>query len=155
MQEEIRILDNFIKSKGLRYTPQREKILSIFLSVERHVSVDELYQLVKKQFRDIGYTTVYRTMRLLAQSGLCRQIDFGDGVSRFEHYYNHKHHDHLVCVKCNRLIEVANPRIEKIQEKMAKAHGFSPTSHRLEIFGLCRRCLTGLKEDPALPKLSV
>ena len=141
MRKEIEGLDEFIKSKGLRYTPQRQKILSIFLSIEKHVSVDELYKLVKKQFRDIGYTTVYRTMRLLSQSGLCRQIDFGDGVCRFEHHYNHQHHDHLVCVKCNRLIEVINPDLEKMQDKMAKAHGFNPTTHRLEIFGICRKCL--------------
>jgi Fur family ferric uptake transcriptional regulator len=142
VRKEIEILDKFIKSKGLRYTPQREKILSVFLSVERHVSLDELYKLVKKKFRDIGYTTVYRTMRLLSESGLCRQIDFGDGISRFEHHYNHRHHDHLVCVKCDRLIEVLDPAIEKMQERMAKAHGFNATAHRLEIFGICRQCLT-------------
>lgn len=141
MQKEIEILNRFIRSKGLRYTPQRERILSVFLSVEKHVSVDELYRLVRKKFPDIGYTTVYRTMLLLSQSGLCRKIDVGDGVSRFEHHYNHRHHDHLICIKCSRLIEVLDPEIERMQERMAKAHGFRPTAHRLEIFGLCRECL--------------
>jgi len=145
MRKELEILDNFIKSKGLRYTPQREKILSVFLSIEKHVSVDELYKLVKKRFRDIGYTTVYRTMHLLSESGLCREIDFGDGVSRFEHNYNHQHHDHLVCIKCSRLIEVMDPGLEKMQEKMAKEHAFIPTAHRLEIFGVCRKCLAAVR----------
>lgn len=141
MHKEIEILDAFIRSKGLRRTPQRKKILSVFLSTEKHVSTQELHRLVRKKFRNIGYTTVYRTIRILLQSGLCREIDIGDGTSRYEHHYNHRHHDHLICIKCNRLIEVMDPRIERMQEKMAKERGFRPTAHRLEIFGLCRECI--------------
>ena len=140
MKKEIEILDNFIKSKGLRYTPQREKILSIFLATEAHVTVDELYRRVRKKFSDIGYTTVYRTMRILIESGLCREIDIGDGFSRYEHNYNHQHHDHLVCTKCGRLIEVVNSRIEKMQEQMARRYAFVPMQHRLDIFGICKDC---------------
>jgi Fur family ferric uptake transcriptional regulator len=140
MRKEIQILDNFIKSKGLRYTSQREKILSIFLATEKHLTIDQLYRLVRKKFPDIGYTTVYRTMHLLVESGLCRQINVGDGVSRFEHNYNHQHHDHLVCIKCNRLIEVVNNKIERMQVAMARAYDFVPTEHRLDIFGICKDC---------------
>src|SRR3989338_5762710 len=116
MRKEFEIFDSFIRSKNLRHTPQREKILEIFLSTERHVSADELYKIVKKRDPSIGYTTVYRTMKLLSGSGLCGEIDFGDGISRFEHKYGHSHHDHLICTKCGRFIEVVKPKIEELQE---------------------------------------
>ena len=135
------MFDDFIRLKGLRHTHQREKILDIFLSTERHVSCDELYKLVRKQDSGVGYTTVYRTMKILSESGLCEEIDLGDGILRFEHKYGHEHHDHLICIKCGRFIEVTSPKIEEIQELMAKKHLFTPTKHKLDIFGVCKKCL--------------
>ena len=140
MRKEFEIFDEFIRSKGLRHTPQRAKILDVFLSTERHVSAEELYKLVKKEFRGIGYTTVYRTMKLLSECGLCGEIDFGDGILRFEHKYGHEHHDHLICVKCGKFTEVLEPEIESLQDKVAARHKFTPTRHKLEIFGTCKRC---------------
>lgn len=141
MQKEFEVFGQFIKTKGLRQTIQREQVLKVFLSTERHVSVDELYQLVRKQYRNIGYTTVYRTMKLLSESGLCEEIDLGDGMLRFEHKYGHEHHDHLICLKCARFIEVTSPKIEEIQEQVAKKYSFTPTKHKLDIFGICKGCL--------------
>lgn len=141
MKREIEIFGEFIRSKGLRQTAQRMDVLDVFLSIEKHISLDELYKLVKKHNANIGYTTVYRTMKLLSECGLCEEIDFGDGLSRYEHKYAHTHHDHLVCIKCGRLIEVANPAIEEMQDVMAKQHSFTPLRHKLEIFGLCKKCL--------------
>jgi Fur family ferric uptake transcriptional regulator len=140
MKNEFQILDDFIKSKALRRTPQRERVLDVFLSVEKHVSVDELYKLVKRRHPDIGYTTVYRTMRLLSETGLCNEVDFGDGILRYEHKYNHSHHDHLVCTECGCFIEVSQPQIEQLQDRLAKKHNFVPTDHRLHIYGVCKKC---------------
>lgn len=140
MKKEFQVLYDFIKSKGLRQTAQRMEILDTFLGTERHVSVDELYRLVSKKDGRIGYTTVYRTMKLLSESGLCGEIDFGDGVLRFEHKYGHEHHDHFICTSCGRFIEVVSPRIEKLQDEMARKHGFLPLKHKLEIFGICSNC---------------
>jgi len=140
MKKEIEILEKFITEKGLRYTSQREEILKIFLSVEKHLSIDELHKIIKKKNTKIGYTTVYRTMKLLEETGLCNEIDFGDGISRFEHLYGHEHHDHLICVKCGGYIEVIKPKIEELQEKLAKEHRFTPLRHKLQIFGMCSKC---------------
>lgn len=140
MRREFQIFDEFIKDKGLRHTPQRAKVLDTFLSTERHVSCDELYGLVKKQDRSIGYTTVYRTMKLLAESGICGEIDFGDGVLRFEHKYGHEHHDHLICTRCGKFIEVVKPEIEAMQDGLAKKYSFTPIKHKLQIFGICKKC---------------
>lgn len=140
MEKEIEILERFIREKGLRYTPQREDILKVFLSVEKHLSADELHRLVRKKNPDIGYVTVYRTMKLLEDAGLCNEIDFGDGITRFEHRYGHGHHDHLVCVKCGRYTEAVKPKIEELQEKLAKEKHFTPLRHKLQIFGVCAKC---------------
>ena len=140
MQKEFQILDEFIRNKGLRYTPQRKQVLAVFLSTEKHVSCEELYVAVKARHPEIGYTTVYRTMKLLSESGLCGEIDFGDGIKRFEHKYGHQHHDHLVCIKCGRFIEVVDEQIERLQEKMIRKHNFKSLRHKLEIFGICSNC---------------
>lgn len=140
MRREFEIFRQFIRSRGLRSTLQREQILDIFLSTERHISAEELYVLVKKHDARIGCTTVYRTMRLFAECGLCGRIDFGDGVARYEHRYNHEHHDHLVCTRCGRLVEVVDPEIERLQGRLFASHGFYPERHRMELYGVCRRC---------------
>ena len=133
-------MEEFIRQKGLRYTPQREEILKTFLSVEKHLSTEELYRIVKKKDPNIGYVTVYRTMKLLEETGLCDEVDFGDGISRFEHRYGHGHHDHLVCVKCGSYTEVVKPKLEELQEKLAQAKHFTPLRHKLQIFGTCSKC---------------
>jgi Fur family transcriptional regulator, ferric uptake regulator len=140
MKEELVLLEKFIREKGLRHTSQREEILKVFLSVEEHLSAEELYQIVKKKNSKIGSVTVYRTMKLLEAAGLCNEVDFGDGVSRFEHKYGHEHHDHLICVKCGRCVEVVKPGIEKLQDVLAKEKHFIPLKHKLQIFGVCSKC---------------
>jgi Fur family transcriptional regulator, ferric uptake regulator len=141
VKREIVILDDFIRERGLRHTPQREAILRVFLGIEKHLSIDELYKIVKRRNSKIGYVTVYRTMKVLKEAGLCNEIDFGDGIARFEHQYGHGHHDHLVCLKCGSCIEVINPEIEKLQDELASENRFVPLKHKLQIFGTCKKCL--------------
>jgi Fur family transcriptional regulator, ferric uptake regulator len=144
---EFQILNDYIRSRRLRHTPQRGAVLSVFLAIEGHVCVEELYQHVRRRFPGIGYTTVYRTMKLLAECGLCRAIDFGDGIERYEHQYGHAHHDHLICTRCGDQIEVVNADIENLQELLAHNEGFVLVSHSLQIFGICKQCM---KRSPVL-----
>lgn len=132
--------ERFVLKKGLRYTTQRQQILKVFLSTERHLAVQELYDLVRKKHKGIGYATVARTVKLMAESDVCREVDFGDGVQRFEHKFGHEHHDHLICLKCGRFVEVYSKRLEKLQSELVKRHGFIQEYHKLDIFGLCPRC---------------
>ena len=119
---------------------QREQILDIFLKTEKHSTINDLYDLVRKKDPKIGLATVYRTMRVICDAGLAREVDFGDGIGRFEHKYQHQHHYHLFCTKCGRVIEVLNPQIEKLQESLAKKHNFTLLSHKMKIFGICNTC---------------
>jgi Fur family ferric uptake transcriptional regulator len=132
--------EHFVAVKGLRRTVQREHVLEVFLGTEKHLTVQELYDLARKKHRDIGYATVARTVKLMCESGVCRQVDFGDGSQRFEHKYGHQHHDHLICLKCGRFQEIYSPELEKIQDQLVKKHGYVQESHKLDIFGLCPGC---------------
>ena len=139
-KKEIELFEDYIRSKNLRHSEQRIQILEVFLKSEKHLTADELYRMVKKKNPSIGTATVYRTLKVLRESGLCRELKLDDGTTRYEHLYGHKHHDHLVCTHCGSLVEVVDPEIEKMQIKLAKAHGFYIKSHKLEMYGICKRC---------------
>ena len=133
----------YVARKGLRHTEQREKVLNAFLNTEKHVTIQELHDLVRKENRGIGYATVARTVKLMCESGLCRSVDFDDGALRYEHKYNHEHHDHLICTSCGKFEEIYSPQLERIQRELVKKHGYTQQSHKLDIFGLCPECANG------------
>jgi len=140
MQKEQQIFNDFLKEKGLKFTEQRDQIFKIFLQTKKHLSVEDLYGIVKKKNSAIGQATVFRTLKLLSQAGIAREINLGDKRVRFE--YDYKHHDHLVCQSCLKLIETVDSEIERLQDALCKKFNFTPTSHRLQIFGICKQCKT-------------
>lgn len=141
MQKEQQIFNDFLKEKGLKFTEQRDQIFKIFLQTKKHLSVEDLYGIVKKKNSAIGQATVFRTLKLLSQAGIAREINLGDKRVRFE--YDYKHHDHLVCQSCLKLIETVDSEIERLQDALCKKFNFTPTSHRLQIFGICKECKKG------------
>ena len=134
------IFREHLRNNGMLYSEQREQILDIFLKIEEHPTINDIYDLVRKKHPQIGLATVYRTMKVICDAGLAREADFGGGIRRFEHKYKRQHHDHLICLKCGRIIEVMSPEIEKLQESLAKKHRFEAVKHRMEIFGICKTC---------------
>lgn len=140
MNEEKRVLDKFLDKKGLRGTPQRDLILDEFLKREQHTTAEELYDIVKQRDRTTGQATVYRTLKLFCKAGLAREVDFGDGVMRYEHLYRHAHHDHLVCQGCGKTVEVVDTVIEELQHRLSAQYGFQLTGHEMYLYGLCEKC---------------
>lgn len=138
--EEERILENYIAEKGLKRGSQRKGIAEIFLGTEKHLSAEELYALAKKKYPRVSFATVYRALKVLCDCGLCRELRFDDGVSRYEHLYRHEHHDHLICTVCGRFVEVTDNAIERLQMKLFKRCGFIPQRHRLDLYGICDKC---------------
>ena len=137
---EMQVLTEYLRSNGLKVTPHRELILQTFLDHEGHNSVDDICRTVKKQDPHVGYTTVYRTMKLLAECGLAREVDLADGITRYEHLFNHEHHDHLICMECGDSIEFFDAEIEEVQDAASAQLGFKVADHKLQIYGLCRNC---------------
>ena len=138
--KELEVLEDYIVQNKLKITKQRRAVLNAFTECENHVSAEELYNIVTASEPRVGLATVYRTLALLTQSGLASELDFGDGQKRYEHKYMHSHHDHMICTECGKIIEFNHPLIEKFQEEVASRNGFTITSHKLDMFGLCSEC---------------
>ncbi len=130
----------WISKKGLKATRQREEILKVFLHSKGHKNLNQIYSLVSKINPKIGYTTVYRTLRILTQLGLASQRKFADGETRYELSSEGTHHDHLICLDCKKIIEFEDPTLETLQKKIARHHRFKIFHHRMELYGQCERC---------------
>ncbi|MCU0698871.1 MAG: transcriptional repressor [Myxococcaceae bacterium] len=129
-----------MSEKGLKSTRQRNLILDTFFQLDGHFSVEQLWGKVRELDPRVSVATVYRTMKLLAESGLAHAQNFGDGQTRYEPAVGREHHDHLICTRCGTIVEFENDRIEAMQEAVARKHGFRVTSHKMELYGLCRAC---------------
>jgi Fur family ferric uptake transcriptional regulator len=139
MERLLRRIDDEISSSGGKRSRSRGQIIEVFFRACRHLTVEELTRKVRVKNRNIGSATVYRTLKLLTGMGYAKELDFGEGAKRYESNLT-EHHDHLVCTACGKVAEFEEPRIEELQEKVARRHGFSPTMHRLAIYGYCSRC---------------
>lgn len=140
-REELdRLLQQYMSERGLKSTQQRNQIIDTFLSTQGHLSVEEVWSLVRKDYPKVSVATVYRTMKLLSESGLAHARHFGDGQTRYEPAVGKEHHDHLICTGCGTIIEFENDQIERLQGAVARRHGFQVTSHKMELYGLCQKC---------------
>ncbi len=137
---KMEALKVYLDEHGLKNTTQRDIIADIFFRTTTHISLDELLKKAKRKTAKIGYATVYRTMKLLTDSGLAVQRQFGDGQTRFENLPAGGHHDHIICVKCSKIAEFRNQEIEDLQMKMAKKLGYKIINHKLELYGYCKGC---------------
>jgi Fur family transcriptional regulator, ferric uptake regulator len=146
MTEEQEVFLNHIQKKGLKRTAQRDLILDVFLRTERHLSNEDLYRLVQEEDASVGQTTVYRTLKLLTEAGLAREVRFGDGRTHYEHNYKHEHHDHMICSECGKIIEFYSAELEALQDAMAAKHRFEISQHLLRIIGICAECRRARKQ---------
>lgn len=136
------------KSKGLKLTKQRRVILEEFLKLKGHVNTDEFYRSIGKKMKRVGYATIYRTLKLLKESGIAIEIDVGDGAKRFElKKFDSKHHDHIYCISCGKIEEFSEEQIEKLQDIIAKKMGYKIVNHTLQLFGYCRKCAGKVKDN--------
>ncbi len=129
-----------METKGLRSTDQRRLIVETFFRAPNHVSIEELLAQVRALDPKVGYATVYRTLKLMAESGIAYEREFGDGLTRYELADGGAHHDHLICDRCGTITEFEEPEIERLQDAVAAAHGFVLRSHKHELYGLCPSC---------------
>ncbi len=139
--------EEFLKSKELKYTSERKSIVKAMFSFYKHFDVEELFEKMRKQGNHISRATIYRTIPLLLKSGLITEtLRCQDKIS-YENIFNKKHHDHLVCVNCGKIIEFYNEKIEKLQEEVCRQHNFVPIEHRLGIKGYCEDCYKKIKAE--------
>ncbi|MFW7379050.1 MAG: Fur family transcriptional regulator [Oligoflexus sp.] len=130
-------LNAYLAKENLKQSKQRNAIIELFLAMDDHVSAEDLHAYSRDQQLNTGLATIYRTLNLLKDAGLVEQKQFADGKAVFEVTQPNSHHDHLICVTCDRVIEFENDEIERLQEEIAKKYGLKLTHHRLDLFGEC------------------
>ena len=139
LQEDF---ERWSRRRGLKRSSQRLAVVEIFLRNANHVSCEDVYNIVKRRDLKIGYSTVYRTLKLLTAAGLAREVNFGDGVTRYDHTYNFnfRSHYHMVCTACGATTEFTSKAIDRSQKQIAGRFAFESQHHKLELYGLCRTC---------------
>ena len=140
LREAQSIFYSHLRRVGLKQTAQRDTILRAFLDTREHLSTDELYRIVKKKDDSIGFTTVYRTLKLLAECGLASEVAFHDGVTRYEAQYNRRNHHHMVCTECGSSVEFFSPEIERVEQEIGRKNRYLTTRHSFQIYGVCETC---------------
>ncbi len=132
---------DYLESHQLKCTTQRLLVLDVMLNSDRHLTVEETHVIAREFDDGIGLTTVYRTLKLLVEAGLVLSHRYKNDVIHYERADTSKHHDHIICQECGEVLEVVDDDIEKLQEKLAKRHGYALYSHRLYMYGVCPACL--------------
>ena len=136
--KEFTVLKDHLGKHQLKLTRQRERILALFLKTE-HVTAEHMYRSLSKRDPHIGLATIYRTLNLFCDAGLAQARHFG-AQTQYDNVSHKRHHDHLICTTCGKIVEFENCEIERLQEEVAAKHGFVIQTHKLELYGLCSRC---------------
>ena len=137
----INLLKDSVKKRGLKYTKQREIVLEVLLKAKEHLNAEEIHKQITNQYPNekIGIATVYRALAFLEEVNLVLSISFNKEGKKYEINYK-THHDHLICVKCGKIIEFTNEQIEQAQEKIAQDNGFELINHTMYLYGICSDC---------------
>jgi Fur family transcriptional regulator, ferric uptake regulator len=130
--------ETFVRDHKGRLTPQRQFIVHEFLELNGHYSIDELHQHLRKKGQVINPSTIFRTLKLLVQAGVAVERQFANGNTKFD--VNVAHHDHLICLTCGKIVEFDSPKLEDIQMRIVRSHGFEMEYHKHEIYGHCSGC---------------
>jgi Fur family ferric uptake transcriptional regulator len=131
-------IHDFLAQKGLRKTAQRDAIIEAAFSTQQHYNAEDLLRMAKAIEKSVSRATVYRTLPLLVESGALREMDFGKDQKYYDPNFNqHPHHNHLICVDCDRIVEFEDKNIETLENCITKRLGFSPASKIVRIEATC------------------
>lgn len=140
-KKELATFEAFLRNQNLKLTGPRHTIAKAALEAKRHFTADDLLdELRKHNVAGASKASVYRTLTLMSEAKLLEAHDFAKGKTYYEPIYGVPHHDHLVCLRCSKIIEFQNPTIEEAQDEVAREWQFTIISHTHKIFGLCSRC---------------
>jgi Fur family ferric uptake transcriptional regulator len=134
------ILRRQLQRRGLKYTNERRELLIAVMSTHEHFDAETLYKLLTNRNSSVSKATVYRTIALLCECGILREVFRGPHGAHYEHVYGHEHHEHMICLTCGKVIEFISRRLEQLQEEACRAHGFHAVRHHLQVFGYCSDC---------------
>ena len=143
------LLHGKLKGYGYRMTQGREAVMNILSEATDHLSAEDIYMKVHSSYPAIGLTSIYRTLEVLTNTGLVYKFDFGDGRARYELSEGprgHRHHHHLVCTGCGRIIDYSDfideelALLKKTEAGLSKKYNFTIINHLIQFYGLCHKC---------------
>jgi Fur family ferric uptake transcriptional regulator len=138
----VRLFGRYLREQGLPVTHQREAVAEVVFGSSEHLSVDDIERVLRSEGHRLGKATIYRALDLLVRSKLVAELDFGEGFKRYEHRLSAEPiHEHLICLHCGAVIEFQSAEVHRIEAVVSARHGFRPTRHKLEIYGLCQECV--------------
>lgn len=154
MEEQLNRFKQLLKERGLKTTSQRTAILKVLLDQpETHLTAEEIYDLVKKDWPDIGLATVYRNIQLLSEMNLIDKLNLDDGYVRYEigdpDHEHHHHHHHMICIGCGKVFAFQEDLLDNLEKKIEQTTGFIVSDHEVKLYGYCRDCLSenGVKPE--------
>jgi len=128
----------FLESKNLRVTLQRRAIIDTVFETEEHFTAEQLLDWSREKDKSVSRATVYRTLPLLTESGLVREMDFGKEHKFYDpNYAEHPNHNHIICQDCDRIVEFESEKIAAIEDEISQKLGFALKMQRLQITGSC------------------
>jgi Fur family ferric uptake transcriptional regulator len=141
-KHKIRLIEEKLKEKECKLTPQRRATLNVLIENQsKHLSTEEIYDLVKDKFPDIGLATIYRTLQLFDDFDIIKKLNFNDGCYRYELSEDQRHqHHHLLCLKCGNVYEFDDDLLDELEHKIHKNSAFAVTDHMVKFFGYCKEC---------------
>lgn len=129
-----------LKSTGVRITPQRHAILEFLIQSMIHPTADDIYKALEAKFPNMSVATVYNNLRVFRESGLVKELTYGDSSSRFDFVTND--HYHIICDSCGKIVDFHYPGLDEVEHLASHVTGFQVNSHRMEIYGTCPTCIS-------------
>ncbi|MBK1792573.1 Fur family transcriptional regulator [Persicirhabdus sediminis] len=143
-------LSEFIRSKGLRNTPQRNAVVDAIFSEDEHFTADELWERIRKTSLKASRATVYRTISLLVEAGLLHEIDLGGDQKTYDpNFLDSPSHNHLICIDCGEVVEFEDSHIELLTDCITRRLGYRPQKQSLRIEACCDK----LRNNGSCPNL--
>jgi Fur family ferric uptake transcriptional regulator len=143
-EKDIERIKKKVQESGYKLTLQRRAVVDVIINNEgKHLTIEEIYDIVKESCPEIGLATVYRTILLLEQQNIVTKLNIGDNCNRYElvHIEEEHQHHHLICRKCKNVIEVDDDLLETLEANIEKKYKFRIQDHTLKFYGLCSECL--------------
>ena len=127
-----------LKKDNIRITPQRQEMISILKNSQEHVTADEIYKKLVKQFPSVSIATVYNNLKLFVNIGFVKELQFGEGLSKFE--WLEKDHYHIICSDCGKIEDFYYPQLKEVESFAKDLTKFKIKNHHLLFYGLCKNC---------------
>ncbi len=140
-EQEKKQFRRLFQQQGVDKFNSRFQVLEAFLKLEHHVTIKDILAQLGQDKIQLDEGLVFNSMELLCRFGFASKIELDDKETQYEHRHLGLHHDHMVCTKCGDILEFRDEAIEKQQFKVAEVYGFHMLQHKMEIYGICSKCM--------------